>query len=109
MAASNDTEKTDKRMTKQEIMAQKQELATRPDTKVVFARIPETHMLLALLKQGDVGISTLKARAFRPGYEAEKVQPLITNYYDKCKELQNAIEDIYKAIGFDFKRVRDLD
>lgn len=95
--------------TRTEIVAHKQELAKRPDTKVVFARIPETHMLLTILRQGDVGISTLKARAFRPGYEAEKVQPLIENYYEKCKELQNSVEEIFKMIGFDYKRIKELE
>lgn len=103
-----DTKTETKRRTREEIIAQKTEMASRPDTKVVFTRTPESHTLFLVMKQADVGISTLKSRIFTPGYDAEEVLPLIQEYHQKCKELQDSVEKIFKKIGFGYKRADEL-
>lgn len=95
-------------MVENNIRDRKIELAGRPDTKVVFTRTPESHMLFLIMSQADISIGTLKNRLFQEGYSSEEVSGLLKEFYDKCKELESVVEKISKKCGFKYKKAKEL-
>jgi len=93
---------------KKSIVEKKIELAKRPDTKVVFTRTPESHMLVLILSQADIGISTLKRNLLQDGFSIEEVQSLLTEFYDNCRALEYTVEKISSKCGYKYKKVKEL-
>ncbi|ADD67381.1 putative cytoplasmic protein [Denitrovibrio acetiphilus DSM 12809] len=93
---------------KKSIVEKKIELAKRPDTKVVFTRTPESHMLVLILSQADIGISTLKRNLLQDGFSVEEVQALLNEFYANCRALESTVEKISSKCGYKYKKAKEL-
>lgn len=98
----------EKKKDKQSIREKKLAMAERPDTKVVTTRTPESHVLYLIMVQADLAISTLKTRLFQDGYSVDEVTPLIKDFYEKCKALDDTVKKMSKKCGFTYKSAKEL-
>lgn len=93
---------------KGDVRERKLELAARPDTKVVFTRTPESHMLFLIMSQADICIGTLKNRLFQEGYSSEEVKELLEEFYAECRGLEKVVEKISIKCGLRYKKAKEL-
>lgn len=89
-------------------MERKLELAKDRDTRVVFARTGDTHMVLDIARQADRGIRILR-NGVLTRFKPDEVLPLIENYHKAMKDLSDAARAISVKTNTPYKEPRGLD
>ncbi|MBI5178197.1 MAG: hypothetical protein HZA04_02950 [Nitrospinae bacterium] len=92
----------DRRAKIEALKERKAEKATRPDTFVVYSRVPETVRVLQVFERGgDYGITKLrKGLAIR--YEAGKALPLLEEVAQATRQLSEAVAKVCKLVDVEY-------
>jgi len=91
----------------QRIVDRKVTLAKEADAWVVRARTPDSRILLRIARDADRGIRILRGGILLR-YKAEEVVPLLNEYFEAVKRLNEAAEKICKKAGVPYTAPREL-
>lgn len=102
------SDKKENAQSREERMERKLELAKDRDTRVVFARTGDTHMVLDIARQADRGIRMLR-NGLLTRYKPDEALPLIEDYHKAMKALSEAARAISVMTNTPYKEPRGLD
>jgi len=91
----------------QRIVDRKVTLAKEADAWVVRVRTPDSRMILRIVRDADRGIRILRGGILLR-YKAEEVVPLLNEYFEAVKRLNEAAEKICKKAGVPYIAPREL-
>ena len=91
----------------QRIVDRKVTLAKEADAWVVRARTPDSRILLRIARDADRGIRILRGGILLR-FTPEEVVPLLNEYFDAVKKLNEAAEKICKKAGVPYTAPREL-
>lgn len=85
-------------------------LAGERDTRVVFARTPDTHQVLNIASAADRGIRILRNRAgMSVDFSPEEVFRLIGEFHDTVYQLHKVTEKICKKVNVNYRPPRNIE
>ena len=96
--------------TYEERLKRKQELAGERDTRVVFARTPDTHQALNITSAADRAIRILRNRAgMSKDFTPEEVFALIGEFHDAVYQLHKVTEKICEKAHINYRPPRNME
>lgn len=94
----------------QKITDKKVEAAKRPGAWVLEAKSSDTHLVMGIVRQADMGVRILRDRADKLGSDITGVESsqLIQEYNEVIRQLNAVAEKICTRVGMEYRTPKDL-